>query len=96
MTPRHAVALAFVLRYLIAPGGQFDTDSGGGLRPRQWFRLGKFDHEAQCEQAREKIETAVNEADQQDQLAHRKDTCQVLGAGAGVCDSDPLLSGWLA
>jgi hypothetical protein len=58
MTPRHAAARAFVVWYLIAPRDRFDPDSGGGLMPRQWFRLGKFDSEAQCEQARQKIETA--------------------------------------
>jgi hypothetical protein len=95
--PRHAAALALVGWYLIAPGDKFETDSGGGLMPTEWFRLGKFDTEAQCEQAWQKIQTAATKAYEQDQLAHRKDTFHL--GDAGECEDatiNPGVSGWPA
>jgi hypothetical protein len=76
--PRHAAALALVGWYLIATGDKFETDSGGGLLPTEWFRLGKFNTEAQSAQARQKIQTAATKAYEQDQLAHRKDTFHLV------------------
>jgi len=62
MKLRDAAVLALVGWYLIAPGNKWITDSGGGLMSAEWFRLGTFETEAQCEQARQNIQTEVAKA----------------------------------
>jgi hypothetical protein len=94
MKPCHAAALALMGWYLIAPGNKFEIDSGGGAVPTEYFRLGKFDSKAQCEEARQKIQTAATKAYEEDQLAHRKDTFHL--GDAGECENDPSDSVWPA
>jgi hypothetical protein len=72
MKLRHAAALAPVGWYLIAPGNKWIPDSGGALMSAQWFRLGSFETSAQCERARQEIQTAVAQAYEQERLAHRE------------------------
>jgi len=73
--------------YLIAPGNKFVPDSAGDAgMATEWFRLGSFGTEAQCDQARKMVEVNVAKKFEKQRMAHHKLTFQI-GDGAECEDS---------
>jgi len=94
MKSRRAAALALVSWYLIAPGDKFVPDSAcdAGMAT-EWFRLGTFDTEAQCDQAQETVAAKVAKAFEKQRLVHHKLTFQI--GDAAECEdsaSNPHLA----
>jgi|SRR5208282_64820 len=88
MKPRHAAALALVGWYLVAPSDNWVHDAGGdAVLSAQWYKLGVFETEAQCDKALQNVKARVDAAYEKERRSGHKLKFQ-MGDGA-ECDDGP-------